>query len=273
VPYFVIEPDPTRAAQLVGDDVSVVAGENDSGATYERLEAGTARLVLANCADTTNTNITLTVREVAPDVPIVAIVEEEESRDVLKLAGRRTSCRSSTSSASTSPTASTWAAPRRTSSARSATCRSRSCRRAGRCFGGNGAWHAAARAHRAERRRVLGTRPPAAGVPPDGDPARQRVVVAGTAPQVARSTRCCRRAQTPVVPVLVIGAGKVGQAARGAQAQGLPVHVIDRDAGALDSLATEVDRVFSGDAADRRLLERAGIDRRRRCCSRPTTTR
>ena len=47
-------------------------------------------MVLANCEDTANTNITLTVREVARDVPIVAIVEEEDSIEILKLTGATT---------------------------------------------------------------------------------------------------------------------------------------------------------------------------------------
>jgi Trk K+ transport system NAD-binding subunit len=90
VPYFVIEPDPVRAGQLFGDRLSVLAGENDNRTTYERAAAGAARLVLANCEDTVNTNITITVREVAPDVPIAAIVEQEDSIDVLELSGATT---------------------------------------------------------------------------------------------------------------------------------------------------------------------------------------
>src|SRR5687767_13213005 len=70
IPYVVIEPEPARAAQLAGEGLAVMAGENDSRLTYERASASTARLVLANCEDTTNTNITLTVREVAPTLPI-----------------------------------------------------------------------------------------------------------------------------------------------------------------------------------------------------------
>ena len=47
-------------------------------------------MLLANCEDTTNTNITITAREIAPDLPIVAIVEEEDSIDVLQLSGATT---------------------------------------------------------------------------------------------------------------------------------------------------------------------------------------
>ena len=68
----------------------MIAGENDSRATYERLHTPDARLVVANCEDTVNTNITLTVREVAPQVHIAAIVEEEDSVDILNLSGATT---------------------------------------------------------------------------------------------------------------------------------------------------------------------------------------
>src|SRR5688572_12485229 len=90
IPYFIVEPDAAKAARFVSDDLSVIAGENDSRATYERLQTPAARLVVANCEDTANTNITLTVREVAPQVHIAAVVEEEDSIDILRLSGATT---------------------------------------------------------------------------------------------------------------------------------------------------------------------------------------
>ena len=87
IPYVVLERDPSRAGQLIGEGVAVLAGENDNRLTYERAAASAARLVLANCEDTANTNITLTVREIAPEVPIVAVVEEQDSVDILGLSG------------------------------------------------------------------------------------------------------------------------------------------------------------------------------------------
>ena len=85
-----IEPDPIIAARLIGEGIRVIAGNNDSSAIYQRLNASGARLLLANCEDTTNTNITITAREIAPDLPIAAIVEEEDSIDVLQLSGATT---------------------------------------------------------------------------------------------------------------------------------------------------------------------------------------
>jgi Trk K+ transport system NAD-binding subunit len=87
IPYFVIESDPAIAAQLYNDDISVIQGEIDSRVTYERLQTAQARLVFANADDAVNTNITLTVREVAPDVPVAATAANEDSIDILELSG------------------------------------------------------------------------------------------------------------------------------------------------------------------------------------------
>lgn len=87
IPYFVIEPDPIVAARLLDEDISVVTGELDSRETYERLGVAQARMVFANAGDTTNTNITLTIREVDRDVPIAALATAEDSIDILALSG------------------------------------------------------------------------------------------------------------------------------------------------------------------------------------------
>jgi len=87
IPYFVIESDPVIAAQLFNDDISVVQGEVDSRITYERLRVAKARMVFANVEDTVNTNITLTIREVAPNVSVAATVSNNDSIDILELSG------------------------------------------------------------------------------------------------------------------------------------------------------------------------------------------
>ena len=87
IPYVVMEPNPTIAANLHVDDVSVVAGARSAAATYEALGVSRARLVFANLGDAENTSVTLTVREVAPDVPVLALAEAENSIDVLELSG------------------------------------------------------------------------------------------------------------------------------------------------------------------------------------------
>ena len=87
IPAFVIEPDPVVATRMHEDGIEVISGDPDSPRTYEAARVANARLVFANWNDTVNTNITLTVRQVAPDVPIVVLAEELASVDLLELSG------------------------------------------------------------------------------------------------------------------------------------------------------------------------------------------
>lgn len=86
------------------------------------------------------------------------------------------------------------------------------------------------------------------------------LVVAGTASQISALNTLLPDGGDTSQPVLVIGAGKVGQAAVGTlKRKGLKVHVIDRSDSALAPVAAVVDGMFAGDAADGDLLRRAGI--------------
>ncbi|MEO0559807.1 MAG: NAD-binding protein [Bacteroidota bacterium] len=87
IPYVVLEEDPEVAASRYLDGLSVVAGEVDSPATYRALALDRARMVFANRQDTVNTSIILTVGEVAPEHPVVAIAAAQEAIDVLELSG------------------------------------------------------------------------------------------------------------------------------------------------------------------------------------------
>jgi len=87
IPYVVIEGDPTLAANLHADGTSVAAGQRTDAATYQALHADQAALVFANLGDAENTNITLAVREHAPEVPILALVDDDNAIDILELSG------------------------------------------------------------------------------------------------------------------------------------------------------------------------------------------
>jgi Trk K+ transport system NAD-binding subunit len=87
IPYFVIEADSTKASRLNDEGISVIQGDVDNVATYEKMNVKAARMVFANAGDTANTNITLTVREIAPEIPIAAVVSNEDSIDILELSG------------------------------------------------------------------------------------------------------------------------------------------------------------------------------------------
>ncbi|MAG29417.1 MAG: potassium transporter TrkA [Deltaproteobacteria bacterium] len=87
IPYVVVEPDTTTAVTMHSEGIHVVTGRRDARATYEAARVEHARTVIANLDDAENTNITLTVREVTADVPIIAFAEDVDSIDVLELAG------------------------------------------------------------------------------------------------------------------------------------------------------------------------------------------
>lgn len=261
IPYVVLEPDPAKATQLMGDGVFVAAGEHDSRTTFERTRAAAARMVLANCEDTVNTNITLTVREVAADVPIVAFVEEDESVDILQLSGATTVLplkrrlgeylanravfgRAEAHVIGTrGPLRIAELPVQNTPLAGLAVRETRLRERTGLSI--VGLW---------ERGR-LRTTYPQTPIGPDGV-----LVVAGTAAQLQALDALLPAEAPPSTPLIVIGAGKVGEAASEAlAAKGAPVHVIDRDERALATVAPHAAATFAGDAADRHLLEHAGI--------------
>lgn len=87
IPYVVLEPDPQKALALLADGVQVLLGEVDSTRTFQRALLSEAGMVIANVEDAVNTNITLTTKELAPDVPVTAIAERETSIDILELSG------------------------------------------------------------------------------------------------------------------------------------------------------------------------------------------
>jgi Trk K+ transport system NAD-binding subunit len=262
IPYFVVEPNAAKAAQMVRDGISVVAGENDARDTYERLRAPDASLVLANCEDTVNTNITLTVREVAPDVHIVALVEEDDSVDILQLSGATTvlPLKRQLGESLANRADVGRAEPHIIGSFRTVQIAELPAR---------DTFFAGIRVRDTRLRERTGLsvvglwergklRPafPDTPIRPDSV-----VIVAGTALQISALHALLTRDAT-AAPVLVIGAGKVGQAAaRSLKRAGAVVYALDRDVKALEALGPDADSVFAGDAADRDTIRRAGIDR------------
>jgi Trk K+ transport system NAD-binding subunit len=261
IPYVLIEPDPARAARLMGDGITVMTGENDDRLTYERAAAPAARLVLANCEDTANTNITLTVREIAPALAITAIVEEEDSIDILRLSG-------ATSVLPLKHQLGDYLANRvdvgrpephvigEFKSLQIAELPAHDTPFVGQRI-------RETRLRQQTGLTVVGFWERGKLRPAYADtaiPAGSVLVVAGTSTQIASLNALLPHRTGGIPLVVVIGAGKVGQAAVHAlKRKKLPVHVIDRSGAAHASLAGQVDALFTGEAADRELLERSGI--------------
>jgi voltage-gated potassium channel len=86
------------------------------------------------------------------------------------------------------------------------------------------------------------------------------VVVAGTATHIGALNALLPAGRRELPLVLVIGLGKVGEAAaRALSRKGLSVRAIDRDATVVGGMREETYETIAGDANDRRVLERAGI--------------
>lgn len=86
-PYALLVQELDEALRLHDLDLNVVLGDLDDPETYRRTRADQAGLVATTSLDTINTNVVVTVREVAPQVPIIATAEDPASLDILELAG------------------------------------------------------------------------------------------------------------------------------------------------------------------------------------------
>ncbi len=87
VEYVVLVAALDEALQLHDQGYRVMVGSIDDPATHRAARVASAALVTATWPDTTNANIIFTVREISPDVPVVATATKSASVDILELAG------------------------------------------------------------------------------------------------------------------------------------------------------------------------------------------
>jgi voltage-gated potassium channel len=86
-PYVLVVRELEEALKLVDQGIRVLVGEPDLPETYKLAQVDHAALVSATGADTMNTNVAFTVRELSKTIPIITTANEEASIDILKLAG------------------------------------------------------------------------------------------------------------------------------------------------------------------------------------------
>ena len=263
IPHCVVESDPAVAAQLLADGVDVIAAQLDERTTYEQLQLQQARLLFANSGDTRNSNIALTAREVSDTVPIVGVVESEDSIDVLEFSGctqvlplktrlgQYLASRVSTGLGAVDVVGHFHGLQIAEFAARNTELAGHPIRdthlRARTGLNIVGTW----------RRGRLSPALPETVIAPDS-----LVVVVGTTEQLAAlDGTVSSPPSTDDALVLVIGAGKVGRAASAAlKRKNLSVHVIDRSSDGLGRLTGVVDQTIEGDAADRTALMEAGLE-------------
>lgn len=85
--YAILAPDLQRALELYDLNFKVVRGDLGDPKTYERLRLKNAAMLIANNDDMTNTDITFTAREVSENTTIVTNADADHSIDILQLAG------------------------------------------------------------------------------------------------------------------------------------------------------------------------------------------
>lgn len=262
IPFFVLEPDPGAAGRLFDDGIPTIAGEIDAPETYRSVRVADARLILANAEDTTNTNITLTVRELSPTIPIAAVVSSPDSIDVLELSGATY----------------VLPLPQRLGE-----------HLANRVNAGHARCHVIGRfqdlllaefpVHNTPlcgktipqtrlrehtKVNIIGVWEHGRLLPVDGTrPLHESsvLVVVGTERQIAMLDELLVIYDTNENPVLVLGGGKVGRAAsRALRRQGIAVHLIEKNPALRERIGDAADKVFIGDAADRQILMDAGLE-------------
>lgn len=261
VPYVVLEEDPEVAASHDIDGLSVVTGMVDGPETYRALGLDRARMVLANREDTVNTSIILTVREVAPDVPIVAVASADEAVDVLELSGathvlplkrwlgEHLANRVNALHAQCHPVGHYEGLALAELPVHRTPLANRTIRetRLRQTTGVNvvGVW---------ERGRLAPARPET----PLTD--ASVLLVTGTEDQLEALDELLVIYSANPSPVVVVGGGRVGTAAiRALHGRGIPVHLIERRAELVPRSAPMCARTFVGDASDYQLLEEAGL--------------
>jgi len=260
--HFAVEEDGAKAARMHGDGIQVVRGVVDDVTTYEGLRAGHACLVVLNRDDLTNTNVALTVREVAATVPIVALVEDEHALDILEMAGcdhviplkmrlgeqlaNRVSAGHAQAhvigehgdlilaefSAHDTPLAGKTIAEVRFREIAGVSV--------------VGVW---------ERGTMLPGRPDVLLTN------HSLPVVAGSREAINRLNEFLWIYDTNWNPVVVIGGGKVGKAAaRALKIRSIPVHMVERDPVLVANIGDLTDRIVVGDAADREVMRNVGVE-------------
>lgn len=85
--YVLIVEDIQRALELYDLGYRTALGNVDDPATYIKMRAPRASLIVAASSDEINTNITFTVREVSESVPVIATADFSDSVDILSMAG------------------------------------------------------------------------------------------------------------------------------------------------------------------------------------------
>lgn len=87
IPYVTLVGDLDEALRLDDEGLQVMVGDLDDPEAYIAAGVDRAAMVATTRADTTNTNVAFTVREISEQITVVATADSQASVDILELAG------------------------------------------------------------------------------------------------------------------------------------------------------------------------------------------
>jgi voltage-gated potassium channel len=261
VPSVIIEPDAEEAEQMHATGLPVLHGAIDEEDTYRAARVNQARLVYVNSTDPTNTTVILTVRDLAPSVPIAANTESPTSIGVMEFAGA------------------TFTLPVKHRLGEHLAERVRAGHARANIIGGiENVVLAELPIHNTplEGKRVteatilqdlnvtiVGVWDAGQLLPAHDDQilgSMQVPVLIASKEQVAALNELLVIYDANPNPVVVIGGGQVGRAATLAlKARDIPVHLVEKDGSRAAALEGIADRLFIGDASRVELMEDAGV--------------
>ncbi len=260
-PYFIIENNLEKAIGYHDKQVPTIFGELDNPETYIHANIKEATLILINRDDFENTKIILTIRDIAPNIPIVAIATDIDSVDVQQLSGadhvlpvrkwlgEQLANRVNTQHAESHAIGQyedllIAELPIHNTPLVSKLIRETDLRQK---FGVSivGIW---------ERGRLQPIR---------GHEVLTHdsvLVIIGNKEQLRKIDELFHDYNVNPNPVLLIGGGRVGlAAAKSLHKNGVLVNVVDKDPEVCEKVSPFCNQVFAGDASDYRLLKKAGI--------------
>lgn len=260
IPWYVLEPDPRVAVELIDDGVPAVTGHPGRPETWSGLRAGKARLVIANRADPVDSSLALALREVSSSL-LVAIAEHPDAIDILELSGCDHVLH-------LKGRLGEHLAARVNAGVAQAHVVGTFLDLAIAEFTVHGTPLADRTLRETQLREITGLN--VVGVWRRGqlEPAHPDLVltdysvpvVVGTRDQLTDLESLLVIHQSNFSPVVVIGGGNVGRStARALKERGIPVHVVERERGLAPAIEAVADRLMIGDAADRAILDKAGL--------------
>ena len=259
--------DAVKAGELHDQGRQVVVGPLDSAITYRNAGAARARLVISTLSDTANTNVAFTVRQAATSVPVAVTASKPASVDVLDLAGadhvlelgqllgREMASRVLGSTGRVHAIGTIGGTIIAEAAARGT-------RLVGKFLG-------EAVEMQRSRVRILAVlrKGRLRAMTPDLRITDGTVLVlAGTAEELAQYDEQFQSHEDSEEPVVILGGGRVGRAAsRALSDEGVPSTIVELEPGRVENSYSVLEgtasyAVVHGDAADQRILRRAGLE-------------